>query len=316
MRIVFMGSPDFAVPTLEALRASHHEVVAAVTQPDRPFGRHLHMHSPPVKNAAHSLDIPVLQPATTRSPDFVSEIESLRPDVLVVVAYGEILRPALLRVPARGALNLHASLLPKYRGAAPVAWAILRGETVTGCSTMQINEKMDAGDVYLQESCAIQPAETTEGLTRRLSLIGASLMKETIDRLERGDIQAQPQDPGAVTFAPKLKKEDGLVDWSRPSDWISRQTRAFAPWPGTFSFLNDLLIKLWLAHPLEGKTAEPPGTIFHVDKQAIHVACGEGTVLQIVELQPQNRPRLSASDFINGAHLTAGRRFSTPNGVS
>lgn len=316
MRIVFMGSPDFAVPTLEALRASHHEVVAAVTQPDRPFGRRLHMHSPPVKDAAHSLGIPVLQPATTRSPEFVSEIESLRPDVLIVVAYGEILRPALLRIPPRGAVNLHASLLPKYRGAAPVAWAILRGETVTGCSTMQINERMDAGDVYLQEVCAIQSTETTESLTRRLSLLGAPLMKETIDKLEREAIQAQPQDPGAVTYAPKLKKEDGLVDWSRSSGWISRQTRAFAPWPGTFSFLNNLLIKLWVAQASEEKTAEPPGTIFHVDKKAILVACGEGTVLQIEELQPQNRPRLTASDFINGAHLMAGRRFSQPNGVS
>ena len=316
MRVIFMGSPDFAVPTLEALRGSHHEVVAVVTQPDRPFGRHLQLHSPPVKAAAHSMGIPVLQPATTRNPEFVAEIETLRPDILVVVAYGEILRPALLQVPPRGAVNLHASLLPKYRGAAPVAWAILHGEKQTGCSTMQINEVMDAGDVYLQETCAIDATDTAETMTRRLGLLGAPLMKQTIDRLERGDIQAHPQDPGAVSFAPKLKKEDGLVDWSRPSEWISRQTRAFAPWPGTFSFLGGTLIKLWLAHPSEEKTGESPGTVVRVARQAIHVACGDGTVLQIVELQPQNRPRLTAADFIHGAHLEPGIRFSRPGGVS
>lgn len=303
-----MGSPDFAVPSLEALHSSRHEVIAVVTQPDRPFGRRLHMHSPPIKVTAQALGIPVLQPPTTRNPEFVQQIESLRPELLAVVAYGEILRPALLAIPQLGAVNLHASLLPKYRGAAPVAWAILNGETQTGCTTMQINQVMDAGGTYLQEVCEIDPGDTTATLTSRLGRLGAPLLKETLDRLERKDIQAIPQDSTLVTFAPKLKKENGLIDWTRPADRLSHQTRAFDPWPGSFSHLHGRQIKIWRALTAPQSTSERPGTVILAGHQ-LHVACGERTVLQILELQQENRPRIKAADFINGVHLKPGERF-------
>lgn len=308
MRIIFMGSPDFAVPSLEELHQSRHQVIAVVTQPDRPFGRRLHMHSPPIKLTAQALGIPVLQPATTRTPEFVQEVEALRPDLLAVVAYGEILRPALLRIPPLGAVNLHASLLPKYRGAAPVAWAILNGETQTGCTTMQINQVMDAGDMYLQKICGIDPDDTTATLTSRLSRLGAPLLKETLDRLEQKEIQAVAQDSTQVTFAPKLKKENGLIDWSRSADRLSHQTRAFDPWPGSFSHLHGRQIKIWRALPSAETTLEPPGTVILAGHQ-LHVACGERTVLQILELQQENRPRIKAADFVNGVHLKPGQRF-------
>ncbi|HSP06396.1 MAG TPA: methionyl-tRNA formyltransferase [Acidobacteriota bacterium] len=316
MRIIFMGSPEFAVPTLEALHASRHELVAIVTQPDRPSGRRLHLRPPAVKAAAQAFGVLVLQPETTRSAELLQAVKACRPDILVVVAYGEILRRELLQIPPLGAVNLHASLLPKYRGAAPVAWAILNGEKETGCTTMQISEKMDAGDIYLQETCAIEPPDTAGTLTQKLSRLGAPLMTQTLDGIEKKELHARPQDSDAATYASKLKKEDGLIDWSRPSVWISRQTRAFNPWPGTYSSLHGSVIKLWIAHASEESTTEPPGTVLHVTRPAIHVACGEGSVLRILELQPEGRPRLAARDFANGIHLQPGSRFTTPETVS
>jgi methionyl-tRNA formyltransferase len=309
MKIVFMGSPSFAVPSLEALHGSTHEVVAVVTQPDRPSGRSLILRAPAVKLAAHKLGLPVIQPTTTKTQQFLDEIGAFRPDVLVVVAYGEILKPALLDLPPRGAVNLHASLLPKYRGAAPVPWAIQRGEAITGATTILVSEKMDAGPIFLQESCSIHPSDTSESLLRRISLLGAPLLKQTIDFLENNDMTPRPQDDTQVSFAPKLKKEDGWVDWNKPADWISRQIRAFEPWPGTFSNLNEMQVKFWLSHPLEEMTSEQPGTILRVQKQGILLACGSGTVLQVLELQPQNKARLTAADFVNGYHIQPGQRF-------
>ena len=305
-----MGSPAFAVPSLEALCRSHHEVVAVVTQPDRPKGRRLVLQAPAVKIAAHRLNLPVLQPATTKNELFMQEVKSFQPDLLVVVAYGEILRPALIDLAPRGAVNLHASLLPRYRGAAPIPWAILHGETVTGATTMLLNEVMDAGDVLLQQECSIQPTDTTETLTKRVAQLGAPLLLETVDLLEKNEITPKPQDLKSVTYAPKLRKQDGQIDWNKTASWIARQIRAFDPWPGSFSFYQDLAIKLWLAHPFEGKTAEKPGTVMNLTKQSLHVACGEGTVLEILEIQPENRPRLTAADFIHGYKIHVGQRFS------
>lgn len=311
MRIVFMGSPSFAVPSLEALHGSSHDVVAVVTQPDRPGGRKLQLQAPAIKVAAHQFGIPVLQPTTTKTPQFLEEIAAFQPDILVVVAYGEILKRALLDLPPRGAVNLHASLLPKYRGAAPVAWAIVQGESETGATTIQIVEKMDAGPIFLQETCPIHSYDTSELLTRRISLLGAPLLKSTIDLIEQNAITPRAQEESQVSFAPKLKKEDGLVNWNKAADWISRQIRAFDPWPGTFSTLNNIQVKFWLGHALERKTSELPGTVLHVQKDGILIACGGGTVLQAVELQPQNKARLPASDFANGYHVQPGQRFES-----
>ena len=304
-----MGSPEFAVPSLEALHGSQHQLIAVVTQPDRPRGRRLVPHPPAVKVTAQNYNLPVLQPATTKSDPFIQEIRSFHPDILVVVAYGEILRPALLEISPFGAVNLHASLLPKFRGAAPIPWAILHGETHTGVSTMLLNEVMDGGDVLLQETCAIEPADTSETLTRKLAHLGAPLLRETLDRLERNAIQPKPQDPSCVTYAPKLRKEDGEIDWNKTSEWISRQVRAFDPWPGSFSLLRDITVKFWLANTLSETTSAPPGTVVQLTRHSFHVACGEGSLLEILQVQPQNRPRCTAGDFINGYHIRQGDRF-------
>jgi methionyl-tRNA formyltransferase len=305
-----MGSPQFAVPSLEAIHSSNHDVVAVVTQPDRPVGRSLKVHPPPVKVSAKTLDIPVLQPVTTKSAEFIDQISAFGPDIFVVVAYGEILRKNVLELPPAGAVNLHASLLPKYRGAAPIPWAILNDETETGCTTMQMTLEMDAGPLYLQEKCAIQLIDTTETLSRKLSEIGAPLLTSTLDLIEKNAMVPVTQDVSAVTFAPKLKKENGRVDWNRPAAWISRQIRAFDPWPGTFSKIANTELKLWLAQPAEGVAAEKPGTVMNVLKHAILIACGEGTILQLVEVQPESRPRMTAHEFAIGYRINAGDSFS------
>lgn len=303
-----MGSPQFAVPSLELLH-SVYEIVAVVTQPDRPVGRKLKVQPPPVKITAHTLGIPVFQPATTKTPEFVEEMKAFQPDALIVVAYGEILRKNLLEAAPLGAINLHASLLPKYRGAAPIAWAIINGETETGCSTMQIVQAMDAGSVYLQESCPIHSSDTTESLSKNLAQLGAPLLKRTLQLIERKEIQPQPQDESLASYAPKLKKEDGKVDWSYPADRISRQIRAFNPWPGTYTTLNGSTVKLWLGHPSPERAEASPGTIIRILKNAVEVACGGGTILEIVTLQPENRPRITALEFTNGYRITAGAIF-------
>ncbi|MCI0442001.1 methionyl-tRNA formyltransferase [bacterium] len=310
MRVLFMGSPQFAVPSLDAVHSSAHDVVAVVTQPDRPVGRSLKVHPPPVKVSAQALGIPVLQPPTTKSPEFIDQISAFGPDILVVVAYGEILRKNVLELPPAGAVNLHASLLPKYRGAAPIPWAIINGETETGCTTMQMTLEMDAGPLYLQEKCVIHPSDTTETLSRKLSELGAPLLTLTLDLIEKNAMVPVTQDLSAITFAPKLKKENGRVDWNRPADWISRQIRAFDPWPGTFSRIADTELKLWLAQPVEGSAAEKPGTIINVLKHAIFVACGEGTILQLLEVQPESRPRMTAHEFAIGYRIKTGDSFS------
>jgi methionyl-tRNA formyltransferase len=310
MRVVFMGSPQFAVPSLEAIHSSGHDVVAVVTQPDRPVGRSLKVHPPPIKSAAQALNIPILQPPTTKSPQFIDQISAFGPDILVVVAYGEILRKNVLELPPAGAVNLHASLLPKYRGAAPIPWAILNGETETGCTTMQMSLEMDAGPLYLQEKCIIHETDTTETLSRKLSELGAPLLILTLDLIEKNAMVPVTQDLSAVTFAPKLKKDNGRVDWNRPADWISRQIRAFDPWPGTFSKIVNTELKFWLSQPTEGKTSEKPGIIISVLKHALLVACGEGTILQLVEVQPQSKPRMTAHEFAIGYRIKAGDAFS------
>ena len=312
MKIIFMGSPQFAVPSLEALHASSHQIVAVVTQPDRPSGRKLHLEAPPVKVMAHALGIPVFQPVTTKTAQFLDEIRSFEPDLLVVVAYGEILRPALLGIPRRGAVNLHASLLPKYRGAAPIAWAILNGETETGVTTMMMDAGMDSGPMLLQQTCNIHPGDTTESLSKKLASMGAPLLKKTIDALEKGELEPRQQDLSGVTYAPKLKKEDGWIDWTRPADWISRQIRAFHPWPGSFSRLNNQQVKFWLANPVPENTDLPPGIIAAADQRGVFVACGEGTLLHILDLQPESRPRMTAADFVHGYRIEAGKKFESP----
>jgi methionyl-tRNA formyltransferase len=311
MRIIFMGSPEFAVLALEALNKSAHDIVCVVTQPDRPKGRKLALQPSAVKVAAHRLGIPVLQPETTKNEIFLQEIQSFRPDLLAVVAYGEILRRALLDLAPVGAVNLHASLLPKYRGAAPIPWAILKGESITGATTILLNEVMDGGPILLQEECAILPTDTSETLSTRIASLGAPLLKRTIDLLEKNQIEPKHQDLQQVTYAPKLRKEDGLIDWQKTSDWIARQLRAFHPWPASYSYLREMRIKFWLAHPVPAQTDERPGTVIHVAKDSFDIACGDGTVIEVLEVQPENRSRFAAADFIHGYSIQPKDRFSS-----
>jgi methionyl-tRNA formyltransferase len=309
MRIVFLGSPEFAVPSLEALHASSHKVLAVVTQPDRPSGRKLQPKPPAVKLAAEKFGLQVLQPVTTKTPEFLQQIAGLKPDALVVVAYGEILRRNLLELAPAGAINLHASLLPKYRGAAPIPWAILHGDAESGATTIQMNEGMDAGPILLQANCPIDPSDTSETLSQKIATLGAPLLTKTLDLWERNELKPVPQDLTRITYAPKLKKEDGWVDWNKPADWIARQIRAFDPWPGTFSSVRNKIIKFWSAHPDEKRVPEPPGAIVAIHRDGLEVACGEGSVLKLVSVQVENRPRTTGYDLANGYQLQRGELF-------
>lgn len=304
-----MGSPEFAVPSLAAIHESNHELLAVITQPDRPSGRRLQLHAPAVKVAAQEFNLRILQPETTRSPEFLSEMERMKPEALVVVAYGEILRSNLLQLPPKGAINLHASLLPKYRGAAPIAWAILRGEVESGATTMLIEPAMDAGPVLQQATCPILPDDTTESLSPKISKLGASLLVQTLDQWEQRQIVPVRQDDSMATYAPKLKKGDGAIDWSRTAQVLERQVRAFHPWPGTFSTLEGINLKIKKSRVSAQLTAAEPGTILENSAPVLSVACGERTVLEIVELQPENKSALAVPDFIHGYRVRPGLRF-------
>lgn len=304
-----MGSPVFAVPSLEHLVESTHHVVAVVTQPDRPTGRKLKVQSPPVKSAAERFGLNVFQPQTTKTPDFLNLLKGWEPEIIVVVAYGEILRKSVLDLPSRGAVNLHASLLPRYRGAAPIAWAILNGDSETGTTTMQMNESMDAGPIYLQQSCRILPDDTSESLSRKLSISGAALVRRTLELIESGQASPIPQDPSFISYAPKLKKEDGLIDWTEDGEQIARRIRAFDPWPGTYTYRNRMLIKFWKANAFRETHRRDPGTIVRVLKESIHISCTNDSALEVFEVQPENRSRMGAAEFINGYRIQEGERF-------
>ncbi|PWT93339.1 MAG: methionyl-tRNA formyltransferase [Acidobacteria bacterium] len=309
MNIIFFGSPEFAVPTLELLQASTHRVLAVVTQPNRPSGRKLQITAPPVKQAAEKFKLAVFQPTTTKTPEFFEQLAAFKPDALIVVAYGEILRSNLLTLGRFGAINVHASLLPKYRGAAPMPWSILQGETETGVTTMLMNETMDAGPILLQSTCAIDEHDTSETMSQKLASLGAQLLIRTVDLVEKDQIKPTPQNAADATFAPKLKKSDGEIDWNKSAQWISRQTRAFNPWPGTYSYLNGHLTKFWKVTTSPTEAKAKPGEVIFISKDFFEVACGEATVLRVWELQPENRPRLHSVDFVNGYHVSKGTQF-------
>jgi methionyl-tRNA formyltransferase len=307
LRIVFFGTPAFAVPLLRALLAGPDEVVAVVCQPDKPAGRGQQTTAPPVKVAAQEAGVPVLQPQKLRTPDFAAALQAYSPDLAVVAAYGKILPKAVLDVPRYGCINVHASLLPKYRGAAPIQWAILRGETETGITIMQMNEQMDAGDILLQQSTAIGDDETYGELQARLADFGAGVLLEALHRLRAGMLAARPQDPAAVTLAPTISKEDGRIDWARPAVGIARMVRAFNPWPSAYTQLGGALLKIHRAQATAAPAAAPAGTVTTAGA-GIAVATADGTLV-ITELQLAGRKRLTAAEFCRGGHVHAGMRL-------
>lgn len=304
-----MGTGEFAVPTLQAIHRAGHQVSLVVSQPDRPQGRGLTLKPTPVKQAALQIGLPVFQPEKLRlDPDPVIAEGA---DILVVVAYGQILRDNILECATRGALNVHASLLPKYRGAAPIQWAIASGETVTGVTTMQLDRGMDTGPILLQRECAITPDDTHLTLEPRLAALGAELLVETLDGLVKGLVKPRAQDEANATKAPMIRKGDGLVDFSRTAAEISDRLRGFSPWPGLQFFDQGRSIKILAAVPLaEALTASEPGAVIRISRDGVDVACGRGSVLRLLRVQLESRGAVSAFDFGNGAKLRPGHVFA------
>jgi len=307
MRIVFCGTPAIAVPTLRWLLAdSRFTVTGVITQPDRPRGRGLETGESAVKLAARQAGLDLIQPARIREPEAQQWIEQRSPDAVVLIAYGQIIPAPLLAIPRFGWINLHASLLPRYRGAAPIAWAIADGETRTGVSIMQIDAGMDTGPVLLHREMEIGPDETAPELAARMAEAGAPLVVESLEGLEKGSLTPRPQDSAAATYARILKKEDGRIAWESTAQEIYNRMRGFAPWPGAFTGFRDARIALWGRPWKTGDTQVPaaPGSIIQAGGQVI-VACGQGTWLQVTEAQPEGRRRMTAREFASGARISA-----------
>ncbi|MGE5568453.1 MAG: methionyl-tRNA formyltransferase [Rhodospirillales bacterium] len=302
MRIVFLGTPEFAVPTLEETVKAGHEVTAAITQPDRPKGRSRALAEPPVKQAARRLGIPVHQPERIRTPEFVEFLKGLGAGAGVMVGYGKIIPQAVIDVFPHGIINVHASLLPKYRGAAPIQWAIANGETRTGVTTMRIDAGLDTGDILLQRETEIGPEETAPELSPRLARMGAEVLVETLLRVEDGTIVPQPQDSTQASLAPILKKEDGRIDWTRPASEIHNRIRGFQLWPGCYTQFRFRQMQIWRARP-GGEAKGAPGSLA-VRNKRLFVACGANTSLELLEIQVEGKRRMTAVDFLNGYRLS------------
>jgi methionyl-tRNA formyltransferase len=307
-RIVFFGTPDFAVSTLKALLEGPDRVMAVVTQPDRGKGRGQRVIPSPVKKVALAHGIPSHQPDRVKDPSFQEEVKNLQPDLFVVVAYGQILPKSLLDIPKHGAINVHASLLPKYRGAAPISWALLKGEKVTGITTMMMDAGMDTGDILLQSEIPIGEGETFETLHDRLAELGAQLLKETIAGLESEKITPVSQDHSGATYAPLIKKEDGQIDWSKGADEIDRQVRAFNPWPGAYTQWEDRLLKIFGGEVRKGAPQGENGSVSWVGTDVIEVKAGKGCY-GIRGVQLEGGKRLSVRDFLQGHRVQVGMVF-------
>jgi methionyl-tRNA formyltransferase len=315
MRIVFCGTPEFAVPALRALLANpEFAVEAVVTQPDRPRGRGQRVSASPVKEVAAQAGVRIYQPASMKSDearDFVAEI---KPDAVVIIAYGQIIPRRLLEIPPLGWMNLHGSLLPKYRGAAPIAWAIINGERKTGLTTMRLDPGLDTGPILIKREIEIGSDETAPELAKRMADLGAPLVAESLIKLERGEIAPIPQDATQASYAPILTKEHGRIDWSLTAGEIYNRIRGLAPWPGAFTTFRGQLCQIWgrprtSAVASDATAAHEPGTLIVSD--AIEVICGQGTRLQLEAVQLEGRKRIRAREFVNGARLASGERFGS-----
>ena len=308
MRLVFMGTPEFAVPSLEALLNAGHQILLVITQPDRPKGRGKKLTPPPVKEAALRHGLPVLQPEKVREPTVVERLKMLKPDAIVVVGYGQIIPKSIIDIPRYGIINVHASLLPAYRGAAPVQWAIVHGEKKTGVTTMLIDEGLDTGDILLQRATTIGEEETAVELGQRLATMGAELLVETLEGLEKGTIKPKPQDHSRASYAPMIKKSQGQIDWKQPAEKIFHLVRGMQPWPGAFTYFRGKLFHIWRARLSGSAGQRPPGTLF-VDGRRLLVSCGDDRALELVEVQLEGRKRMPAEDFMRGYRIAEGERL-------
>jgi methionyl-tRNA formyltransferase len=307
LRIVFFGTPDFAVPSLNVLLGSGEDVAAVVTQPDRLKGRGHKLAQPPVKELALSKGIPVLQPGGIRSPEFLSELAEFRPEAIVVVAYGKIIPPPILKLPPLGCINVHASLLPRYRGAAPIQWAIISGETRTGVTTMMMDEGLDTGDILLRDETHIADDDNAVTLGRRLSEMGAALLRETLAGVRDGSVKPVPQS-GEPSFAPPLRKEDGRIGWELPARKICDLVRGTYLWPGAYCFLGGEKIGVLLAAVVNERRGGVAGTIEKIAEEGISVSCGQGVIL-LREVKPEGKKAMPAAAFARGRKVREGTVF-------
>jgi methionyl-tRNA formyltransferase len=310
MNLIFCGTPRFAVPTLERLLAEGFGIGLVVTNPDEPRGRGYELTASPVKQAALKAGLRIFQPTGLRDAATQTEITRIKPDAIIVVAYGHIIPPWMIGLPPFGCLNLHASLLPRYRGAAPIPWAIIRGERITGVTTMKIDAGLDTGDILLQKEMQLTEEDTTETVSERLSTLGAPLIIETLRKLEASQIQPRPQDHASASLAPMLKKEDGWLNWSLTAEEISRRVRGLRPWPVAYTSFRGQTVRIWMARPARAPLpySLQPGEL-KPQGNRLFVGCGARTVLEAAELQLEGRKRLLAQDFVNGAHVAAGERL-------
>lgn len=303
LRIIFMGTPGFACPTLQTLIDRGENLVAVVTQPDRPKGRGQQMQPPPVKDLAEKYGIPVIQPLKVRVPEAVDEIRRYAPDLIVVVAFGQILPKALLDIPKYGCINVHASLLPRYRGAAPLNWCIINGEVETGVTTMLMDVGLDTGDMLLKKTTPIDPDEDAQSLHDRLSTMGAEALAETVDLLMAGRLTPEKQDDASTCYASMLKKELGCIDWNNSPLKIKNLIRGVTPWPGAYSYLDGKLLKIFKVRISNGDAT--PGTVLKADREGLEIACSGGSLL-IEELQLEGKKRMASSDFVAGGRILPG----------
>jgi methionyl-tRNA formyltransferase len=304
-KIVFMGTPLFAVPTLDALHESRHHLVKIITQPDRPKGRGRKITPPPIKDRALELGYEVYQPETIKSQKVCERISSLEPDIFIVIAFGKLIPKALLDVPPKGAINLHASLLPKYRGPAPIQWAIINGEKETGVTTMILDEGMDTGDILLSSTLAIMPEDTSAALHDKLAVKGARLVLETLDRLADNSVSAVPQNPRYASYAPLLSKKDGHIDWTQPAAALENFIRGVTPWPGAFTFCGDMRLKILKATHMNIDTRHDPGTVLSSFPDELCIAAGEGALL-VREIQGASGKCLQTKEFLCGCAIEPG----------
>jgi methionyl-tRNA formyltransferase len=309
LNLVFCGTPQFAVPTLDRLVEAGFHIDLVVTQPDRPKGRGLELVSSPVKQRVLQLALPITQPEGIKNNEsFRAQLTNLKPTAIIVVGYGRIIPQWMLDLPPLGNINLHASLLPKYRGAAPIQWAIARGETITGATTMKLDAGLDTGDILLQQEIPILPNDTAETLAPKLAAIGAKLTVETLRGLQPGNIHPRKQDEAQATLAPILRKEDGLIDFSHPAAEVLNRMRAFQPWPGAYSKFRGKNLQVWKAAAL-GRTV--PESELKTEGDRLLVGCGRGTAIELLELQLEGKKRTSASDFLRGYRPLPGEKLGS-----
>jgi methionyl-tRNA formyltransferase len=303
LKIIYAGTPEFAVPALEALLGSEHEVVAVYTQPDRPAGRGRKLQQSPVKDCAIAHDIAVVQPKSLKNNVDIQRLIDFRADLMVVAAYGLLLPQAVLDAPRLGCINIHASLLPRWRGAAPIQRAILAGDADTGITIMQMALGLDTGDMLAKQAVKIHPDWNAGDLHDAIKTLGAELLVPTIEKLSKGDIEAEVQDESKACYATKLTKQEAEIDWAKSALDIQREIRAFAPWPVSFTHLDDKILRIWRADALDRQSHEPSGTVMEHNKEGVFISCGEG-ILQVGEMQFAGKNRCSAAQALNGRNLT------------